>query len=43
MWLAYNGIVPPEEWQHDPNMKNNIGSTVESLLKKKGIEVPPRW
>ena len=20
MWLAYNGIIPPKEWEHHPDL-----------------------
>lgn len=33
MFLADNGIVPPKEWEHDPNIKTEKDVTVEDLLK----------
>ena len=37
MLLAFKGIIPPQEWHHDPNIKNKKKKTVEDYLKKKGI------
>lgn len=28
MYLAYNKIIPPEDWEHDPAMANVYGWTV---------------
>ena len=42
MWLAYNKIIPPQEWEHKPDIKaygiNNL--TVALILSAYGI-VPP--
>ena len=32
MFLAENNIIPPEEWEYDPNIKNRDGMTVEDYL-----------
>lgn len=32
MLLAANGIISPEIWQHDPNIKNQKGETVADIL-----------
>lgn len=32
MILAYNGIIPPKEWNHNPEMKDDYGCTVSMLL-----------
>ncbi len=40
MYLADNGIIPPLEWQHDPEMKNTKGNTVAIKLAKHSI-IPP--
>ena len=28
MYLAYNKIIPPKEWEHDSKIVNNNGWTV---------------
>lgn len=28
MLLANNGIIPPKEWEHNPNLQNNKGKRV---------------
>ena len=33
MLLASKGIIPPQEWHHNPNIKNKKGKTVEDYLK----------
>ena len=43
MRLADNEILPPKEWQHDPNIKNNYGETVAMILASKGILPPKEW
>ena len=43
MLLAYNGIIPPKEWIHDPNIKNKRGDTVAYYLKKKNLPVSNKW
>ena len=40
MILAFKGIVPPEEWEHDKMMHNEYKSTVGILLARNGI-IPP--
>ena len=40
MTLAWKGIIPPYKWEHDPNIRNNYGYTVEHFLIRKNIEVP---
>jgi hypothetical protein len=40
MILAYNGIIPPVEWWHNTEMKNNRGNTVAIILAKHSI-IPP--
>jgi len=33
MFLAWNEIIPPKEWQHDPTLKENgNGWTVAMIL-----------
>lgn len=29
MYYAKNGLIPPDEWYHDPKIKNKKGETVE--------------
>ena len=38
MLLADKGIIPPEEWEHNPILKEDInGNTVAMILASKGI------
>ena len=37
MILASKGIVPPIEWNHNPNLKNSYGNTVAMYLASQGI------
>ena len=32
MRLAYSGLIPPKDWEHDPNIQNNNGDTVAMIL-----------
>ena len=41
--MAYNGIIPPSQWCHDPNIKNSDGKTVEYYLKLRGKTVSNEW
>ena len=45
MWLAYNKIIPPKEWEHKPDIKaydiNNL--TVALILSAYGIIPPKEW
>ena len=34
MKLAFEGIIPPKEWLHDPSLKNDNGETVADILSK---------
>ena len=34
MRLADKGIIPPNEWMHDVNLKSKFGSSIKSLLGK---------
>ena len=43
MWLAYNGIIPPKEWEHDPNLKDDDNMTVAMRLAENGIIPPKEW
>ena len=38
--LTNNKIIPPKEWEHNPEIKNRDGETVGYLLSKNNIEVP---
>lgn len=40
MKLAFEGVIPPKEWRHDPNLKNDNRDTVASILTFHGIAVP---
>ena len=41
--MAENGIIPPKEWYHNPNIKNNYGWTVAHCLKLNNLPVPNEW
>ena len=42
--LAFNGIIPPKEWYHDPTFRDVDGFTVAlHLAHKKGIIPPKEW
>lgn len=43
MLLAYKGIIPPKEWNHDPNIKNKKNKTVADILKENHIPLPNEW
>ena len=32
MYFAMSGMIPPKEWEHDPELRNNEGYTVAMLL-----------
>ena len=40
MMLAFNGIIPPKEWCHDPNIKDKYGYTVAMHLARNGKNIP---
>ena len=44
MCFALNKIIPPKEWQHDPNMIDNFNNcTVGMYLAGNGIIPPKYW
>ena len=43
MLLASKGIIPPKEWNHNPNIKNNDGLTVAMELAYNGKNIPKEW
>lgn len=43
MLLAGNGIIPPEEWYHDPALRDTDKETVATLLARNGITIPSEW
>ncbi len=43
MYLAYNNIIPPKEYAHDPKLCDTNGNTVAIILLKKKLEVPEYW
>ena len=43
MYLAYKGIILSKQWNHNPNIKDNNGKTVEDYLKENKIKVPKYW
>ena len=40
MIFAYEGVIPPKEWEHDPYIMTYSNNTVEDILKEKNIYVP---
>ena len=34
MYLVYNGIIPPKEWEHNPKLYNKDSETVAVILLK---------
>lgn len=40
MTLAFNGTIPPKEFYHDPELRDNKFETVSILLANKGV-IPP--
>ena len=43
MILALNKINIPDEWKHDPNIKNKYGNTVAMHLATNCIIPPKEW
>ena len=43
MHLANNKIIPPKEWYHNPNIRDNNHHTVAHYLKTHNIPVPNEW
>ena len=45
MDLAYNGIVPPKEWEHKHDIKAHAADnlTVALILSDNGIVPPKQW
>lgn len=41
MYLASFGIIPPKQWEHDPNMRNINGDTVAMWLSSTRCVPPP--
>ncbi len=37
MLLAYNGIIPPTEWEHDKSIKNKYGQFTAYFFVKNNI------
>ena len=43
-YLAYNKIIPPQQWQHDPNLQlGNKKNTVAMMLAIHGNMPPKEW
>ena len=40
MLFSYKRMLPPKEWEHDPNIKNIEGHTVEDEFIEKRVSVP---
>ncbi len=43
MILSDNGIVPPNEWYHDPNLVTLYDQTVAEILAEKSIIPHKEW
>ena len=43
MMLARNGIIPPKEWIHHPEIKNTYNRTVAICLALAYIIPPKEW
>ena len=43
MFLAHRGVIPSQEWYHNPLLKNYNGETVALLLAGNGITPPEEW
>lgn len=43
MYLAKEGITPPKEWYHDPNLINSNGNTVAHCFAENGHIPPKEW
>lgn len=43
MILANKGIIPPNEWLHDPMLQDIFGMTVGMILAVKKIIPPKEW
>ena len=43
MHMAYNRIIPPKEWYHDPLLRNDYGETVGLVLAFHGIIPSEHW
>ena len=43
MKLADWGKIPPKEWCHDPNLRDNDGRTVAMYFARMGIIPPKEW
>ena len=41
MIYAKNGMIPPKEWEHNPNKQENNGMTVAMMLAYNNI-IPPK-
>ena len=40
MMLAWEKIIPPKEWLHDPKLQNDYRETVATLLTDRHITIP---
>ena len=43
MLLAFNGIIPPNDWYHKPELQDNHSYTVAMLLADNKIIPPKQW
>ena len=43
MSLAFKGIIPTKEWNHNPNIVSEYNETVAMLLAMNKIIPPKEW
>ena len=43
MYLANNKIIPPKEWIHDPNIKDEYNQTVADYLARNNFPISNEW
>ena len=43
MILAYKRIIPPREWMHDYDIKNNFNKSINDYLRDNYLPVPKYW
>ena len=43
MIYANQGIIPPEEWEHNKTLQNNNGQTVAMILASNGVIPTKHW
>ncbi len=43
MYLAKKEIIPPKEWYHDPNIKNEQNKSVCNYLCENNLFIENKW